>query len=85
MKRERIFQSVRLGALILVSALTGCAALHGESAQPVAGLVGGSNALSFSNPAARNIEPSVANQWATHIYPYRGGRDPKTGLAKIQM
>jgi hypothetical protein len=85
MEREEILHSVRLGALILVSTLTGCATLHGESGQSVAGLGGGSKALSLSDPAAHNIEHSAASQWATHEYSYRGGRDPKTGLAKIQM
>ena len=32
MEREEILHSVRLGALILVSTLTGCATLHGERA-----------------------------------------------------
>ena len=40
MKREKIFQSVRLGTSILVSALTGCASLHGRDCSAGGGLWG---------------------------------------------
>jgi hypothetical protein len=78
MKREKIFQSVRLGTSILVSALTGCASLHDETVQPVAAFGERSDALGLSDSAVRDREPSISNQWAAQ-YPYRGGRNPMTG------
>ena len=81
-----------LAAILVAVAMTGCSTLMGQGqfsvVQPDAALVepNWGHTSSFSNQAeGRETDGSIESGWTTRVYQYRGGRDPKTGLAKIQM
>ena len=45
----------------------------------------GGTATVASQGKAGEIDQTPGSPWPTRVYEYRGGRDPQTGLAKIQM
>lgn len=80
-----------IGALAVSLSLGACAdqvaqyepPLFVDSGAPVA--VGIASAdQPFSSNASVN-EDSAASGWSERTYVYRGGRDPKTGLARTQL
>ena len=81
-----------LAAILIAATMTGCSTLMGPSqfsgVQPDAALVepnwGGTSRFA-DGAEVRGTDDSTAGGWTTRIYQYRGGRNPKTGLAKIQM
>lgn len=79
-----------LAAILIAVAMSGCSTLKGQSqfsmAQPDVALVEpswGDTSSVTDQAEARRTNPSTESGWTTRVYQYRGGRDPKTGLAKI--
>jgi hypothetical protein len=75
--------------IILAFAAAGCSTVMGSSqfsmAQPDASLTD-RDTNTVPNAADQAAERGTGQpEWTTRVYQYRGGRDPKTGLAKIQM
>ncbi len=81
--------SSRLLATGLIAvAIGGCSTLAGQSpysmAEPDMAL--GERTWGEADQAdTAQFNQSAEGEWTTRVYPYRGGRDPTTGLAKIQM
>jgi len=86
---ERI---ARAFVVILIAAvMAGCSTPPGQSPysmNPDAAAVEpnwGGSALLANKAEMGGTEDSSESGWAARVYQYRGGRNPKTGLAKIQM
>ena len=86
-ERMRLWRRNASGALVglALSLLAGGCADQVAQYQPSLFLDSGAPVLADAATADGTNEDTAASDWTKRTYVYRGGRDPKTGLARTRL